>query len=274
MEGYMQIVSWNDFLEKPAPSALTIGVFDGMHLGHLALIQKVVSLNNKPTVITFRKNPKKLLFHDDFEGEVYSLRQKLDIFRKQGIQRVVLIDFSENWSKMKGREFLDLLEKPGMMASLVIGSNFRCGYKQDTGADCIKEINAAKGIATEILPNLSLSGELISSSRLRTLIISGDLEKASVMMGRNAELDLTDIESNFVPAPIKGAGNFCYSLDHADRVLPPGGFYRVLLHRETGKKAFGEEDGDEESPIEERAYIENKKLYLPYKAESIEYIGV
>ena len=187
----LQIVSWKDFLENPVESAITIGVFDGLHLGHRALIELIVRRGPNPTVITFRDNPRKVINPECFQGEIFTFEQKLAGFEKLNVRRVVLIDFSEEFSKMRGRLFVDLLQDPGKMVYLAIGSNFRCGYGKDIGADSIKEVNEGKGIPTDIVPPVVLFDKPVSSSLIRSAIHRGDLKLAALLMGRDIENEKT-----------------------------------------------------------------------------------
>jgi len=267
----LEILDWFDFLRNPGSresptipeSAITIGVFDGLHQGHKALIERIVCRGPNPTVVSFRENPKKVVSPETYEGDLFSLKQKLAVFEQLGVSRVILIDFSENFSKLSGREFFELLEDRGKMAFLVIGSNFRCGFRQDTDADFIREMNKRKGIPTEIIPPVTLAGEfgkgLVSSSRIRSAIISGDLKKASVLMGRNVELDLSDIKPEFVDTDkLKG---LVYDLRSVHRIVPASGQYSVIMY--PGK-------------ISGRAVTENGKVFLYGKSdlpvESLEFI--
>ena len=230
----LRVIEWSDFLTGPAntQSAMTIGVFDGLHLGHRALIERIVSRGPNPTVVTFSENPKKVVSPESFEGDLFSLRQKLAIFEQLGVCRVILIDFSEKFSKLSGKEFLDLLEDRGKMAFLAIGSNFRCGFRQDTGVDFIREMNERKGIPTEVIPPVTTPAEygngLVSSSRIRAAIIAGSLRQAAVLIGRNLELDLSDIE----PAREErdGSEGLVYDLCSVRRIVPAPGQYPVRVY--------------------------------------------
>ena len=220
-----QIIEWDDLTgKKPEKSAVTIGVFDGLHLGHRELIRRVVGHGPNPTVISFRENPKKILYPEKYKGDIFSQRQKLAAFNNMGLSRLILIDFSEKINKLKGRDFLDLLENRVNMAFMAIGTNFRCGHGQDTDAALIKERNERKGIPTELVSPLGLPGateaEPVSSSRIRSAIISGDVKLAAALMGRNFVLDLADLQGE----------DQVYDLRSVQRVIPMEGRYPVLIH--------------------------------------------
>jgi len=202
---------------------MTIGVFDGLHLGHRELIERITRRGPNPTVLTFRENPKKIVSPETHEGDIFTLKQKLAAFERLGVHRLVLIDFSENFSKLSGKEFFDLLETRGKMVFLAIGCNFRCGYQQDTDADSAREMNERKGIPTVVVPPVQANAGVVSSSRIRFAISSGDLVLAAALMGRNVELDISDI------APVFGQ-SVVYDLRSVNRIIPAFGRYAVRIH--------------------------------------------
>jgi riboflavin kinase/FMN adenylyltransferase len=223
----MEILDWEEALKNNAPprSALTLGVFDGVHRGHRALIEKIVSRGPCPTVVSFKENPKRRLLGEAYEGDISTLDQKLRTFEELGAARTILIDFSVEFSRLKGREFIDLLDERLNLAFLALGSNFRCGYKQDTGAKSIREINLRRGIPTEVVPPV-LDGEgPVSSSRIRKAILEGDIDEAARMLSRHVELDLGGLR----PSP-GGGGESVYDLTAARRICPAAGRYEVLIH--------------------------------------------
>jgi len=222
-------------------SAMTIGVFDGLHLGHQALINKIVLRGPNPTVVTFAENPKKIVSPQNFRGDLFSLKQKQTVIEGMGVSRLILIDFSEEFSKLNGRDFLDLLEEKGKMAFLAIGSNFRCGFRQDTDAEYIAERNRRKGIPTEVVSPVTMPPEFgskpVNSSWIRTAVAAGDMKTAAALMGRNFVLDLSDMDSD----------GQVYDTRSVRRIVPAGGQYPVLVNS-GGMSAM--------------AFIENGKLKL------------
>ena len=261
----LKIIKWPEFLKSDATKkcAITIGVFDGVHKGHQALIECIVKRGPNPTVITFSENPKKVI-SGSFEGDLYSLKQKLEIFESLGVREVVLIDFSYDFSKLKGRDFLNLLESSGKMAFLAIGSNFRCGRAQDTSADLIREMNFSKGIPTELIPPVADSpagNELVSSSRVRSAVVSGNLELAAALLGRRFCLDLSDITPLYSQAANmrnkrESRKVYIYDLRSVQRIIPANGLYDVLKHPGRVRSILTAEDG---------------KVFIPQKADSIEF---
>jgi riboflavin kinase/FMN adenylyltransferase len=203
-------------------TAMTVGVFDGVHRGHQALIGKIVQRAPGciPTVITFRQNPKKVLRSGEYRGDIVGLDRKMVIFEALGVELVILIDFSGDFSKLDGRDFIGFLKSRGRLNFLAVGSNFRCGYGLDTGVPEIKKLNPE----TEVVPPVMEGGIPVSSSRIREAVFSGDLDKAALLLGRKVEIDLAGLS----PRP-KPGGLFYEARSHY-RILPPPGRYTVIFY--------------------------------------------
>jgi riboflavin kinase/FMN adenylyltransferase len=223
---------------------MTIGSFDGLHRGHQLLLEKVVRAGPLPTVISFKRNPKSILQPRTYGGDILSLSQKLSLFEGMGVALTVLIDFSGNFSKLSGREFIDLLRDRGHLRYLVIGADFRCGYRLDTDAALIKKMNDAAGIPTEVAAPL-LEGSLpISSSRIRSAISAGRLAEAAALLGRNVEIDLSGLSP--------GPGGMFFDAAARGRIIPPPGRYPALFY------AAGSPGG-----VRTEISIENGAVFVP-----------
>ena len=150
----MRVFDWSRFMEgalldEPAGggTAMTIGVFDGVHRGHQALIGKIVQQAPRsiPTVITFKQNPKKILRPGEYQGDIVGPERKMIIFEALGVELVILIDFSKEFSKLNGRDFIGALKRRGRVILLAVGGNFRCGFGLDTDVSEIKKFSRETG---------------------------------------------------------------------------------------------------------------------------------
>jgi riboflavin kinase/FMN adenylyltransferase len=221
---------WEAFSGPPGKTAVTIGVFDGIHRGHQALIRRIVERPEEliPTVVTFRQSPKEFLQKQGWAGDILSLNRKIAIFEDLGLKAVVLIDFSVNFSRLTGKEFLDRLRRGGNPGYVAIGADFRCGYRMDTDAPRIKAIFGGLGIPTDVLEPVAAEVHPISSSRIRAAIVRGDLAKAARLLGRPVELDLTEMT-----AALRDGGRFYRPLQGSPggrRIMPAPGRYPALVY--------------------------------------------
>ena len=225
----MTVLSWEDLLAGKAAKSIgdegfsaTIGVFDGVHRGHRELVGRVVEAGGRRSaVITFRQSPKAVFAPQHFPGYLYSLSQRLSCFDSLGVALVCLIDFSEDFGKLGGKDFISLIHDRLKLRYLAIGSNFRCGYGLDTDATRIASLNRASGIRTDIVPPVMRNGMPVSSSRIRTAMASGDLVEVRALLGRDIELDLDGAPTTPGPAWVD------YYVGAIRRLTPPPGRYAV-----------------------------------------------
>ena len=251
----MHILDWDDFIAGAAaalPLNLAIGVFDGVHRGHQALIREICASAVTPALVTFRQNPLQTLKPQAFAGDIYSLERKIELFSSLGVKMTVLIDFSEKFSKLGGAEFVSLLLRGCRMERLVLGRNFRCGYGLDTDITRIRELAGAALNITAIDPVTEGAGP-VSSSRIRAAIAVGDFGEAALLMGRNAEIDLAGLPSKLSV----GSEGQCtvFAAATAKRILPPSGGYRV--------RAYGASESGVPQKIEMTVSVENGDVIVP-----------
>jgi riboflavin kinase/FMN adenylyltransferase len=192
----MTVLSWDEFCGGKREnggifrdkSAVTIGVFDGVHRGHRVLLQKAAASGFEPVVVTFRNHPRSIVAHRKAPKLLITVEERLAIFEKEGVSVTVLIDFSQRFSILSGRAFLETLRKNAALAYMVIGSTFRCGHRGTVDAAEVARINAEAGIRTEIVEPVQEDGIPVSSSRIREALVEGNVALAERMLGRKLEL--------------------------------------------------------------------------------------
>ena len=213
-----------DFVKKGI--ALTIGSFDGSHLGHRELFNAVISQKEKglvPGVFAFSRSLRFYKNPQTYEGDVVSLSQKIESFKSLGFEFAVIIDFSADFGKIEGRDFLSVLANKCGLKYLAEGIDFHCGYKGSTGVEQIKEIAGQLGFSIEIIDPVIYEGERISSSRIRSGIVEKAFSKVTNMLSHPFELDCTGFKwkldsERVISTQKKGV-----------QLLPPDGHYKVMV---------------------------------------------
>jgi len=189
----MRVVDWDGFASSKEslgpdpgrPLAVTVGVFDGVHIGHQALISRIrAEASCVPTVVTFRQNPLKTTNPAGFAGDIYSLELKLFFLEALGAELAVLIDFSGEFSKIDGRDFVNLLLSRRPVKLLALGEDFRCGHGLNVGAAEIRSLALARGVETWLAPPVTEGGLPVSSSRIRRALALGQVAEAEKLLGR------------------------------------------------------------------------------------------
>ena len=238
----IKVFSWNDVLtssENPAlelgiftksGSALSIGGFDGPHIGHRELFNRVFDFKKsnpdvKSGIVTFNFPPKASKNPTDFIGELSSINLKIEYFEEIGFDFIVLIDFSCDFSKIRGRDFLTFLKNSCSMQFLVAGSDFRCGYKLDTDVNRISEFASQNGVSFNVVADCLFEDFRISSTIIRKFVQNGELEKASKLLGRPYALDLENALYNVN----EETGQLQITNSSVTQVLPPLGKYQIKV---------------------------------------------
>lgn len=167
----------------------TIGNFDGVHLGHRAIFQRLLArgraLDLPATVITFEPQAMEFFTPLAAPARLTRLREKLAALRACGIQRVVLLEFGPKLAQMEARTFIRQLLVDGLAARhLLVGDDFRFGQGRKGDFALLQEMGAANGFVVEDLHTITHSAERVSSTRIRETLARGDFDLARHLLGR------------------------------------------------------------------------------------------
>ncbi len=170
-------------------TVLAIGNFDGVHLGHRALLTRLVGkakeLGLPPSVMTFEPHPREIFSPDQAPARLTSLREKLGLLEGCGVERVYLIHFSRSLSNLTADEFIEHILVRGLdVRHVIIGDDFRFGRGRGGDFSLLHEAGVAHGFGVEAMHTVDIDGERVSSSAVREALASGDLEHAARLLGR------------------------------------------------------------------------------------------
>ncbi|TPW17122.1 MAG: riboflavin kinase / FMN adenylyltransferase [bacterium] len=170
-------------------ASVTIGVFDGVHRGHLALVNRVLEgagrLRGESVVVTFDPHPAAVLAPEHVPPYLTTTAEKIARLRQAGVDRVVVIPFSVELAALTPEEFVDQHLVPrACPAELVIGPDFALGRDRVGDADRLGAIGRARDFKVDVVPARLDGDEVISSSRIRRLIQRGDMPAAARLLGR------------------------------------------------------------------------------------------
>ena len=166
------------------PCVVTIGNFDGVHLGHQALLNEVkkraYDLKLESAVITFEPNPKDYFSQNKPQTRISSLREKIELFNEIKIDRVHIIKFNQEFSKVTANEFISVLIKQLKVKEIVVGEDFCFGRGREGG---IKQLSASS-MKLNIKNKILMDGKRISSTLIRNLLANDKLDQANKYIGR------------------------------------------------------------------------------------------
>ncbi len=176
---------YNDLSEvQSLKTAVALGFFDGMHLGHKKVILKTISCKNQglsPAVFTFTENPKSILTHTK-DLKLMSNSEKIEYLENLGVESLYLINFLDIY-KLTPEEFVKKILFEKLNAGAVIcGFNYHFGYGGTAGSEDLKKICKKYNIKTYIVKPVLYKKEAISSTRIRKAIKSNDIKSAKRML--------------------------------------------------------------------------------------------
>lgn len=175
--------------QRCEPIALAIGNFDGMHLGHQALLFQLQTVAKTkgltPAVMTFEPHPREFFTPLNAPERLSNLREKLEEFQAFAIEKVFVCAFNKSFAAISAQDFLRMLRDKLNVNTVLVGDDFRFGAKRAGSVEDFKQA----GFELSALPQVNLAHETlharrVSSTRIRSALASGNLTEASLMLGR------------------------------------------------------------------------------------------
>lgn len=182
----MVVINDNFNVKLKDKTFIALGNFDGLHIGHLTLIEKVLEIskenNVKSMVITFANHPLSVVDKTRAPKLIMDKAVKIDILAKMGIEIVDFVTFDEKLMKMSPEEYILNLIKHYNAAGFVVGFNHRFGYKNSGDNELLKKLSRKYGFKLYIVQPVSYKDEVVSSTRIRRAIDNGEIEAANKML--------------------------------------------------------------------------------------------
>ena len=221
------------------PSIVTIGNFDGVHCGHRSVIREVVARARRAdanaVLVTLDPHPAAVLRPDRAPKLITPLEAKLELLQDTGLDAVLLLPFTEEFSRTTARTFCETVLRDALHAGEVHeGENFRFGYGAEADMHSLESLGADYGFTAHVFAPLQVGREAVSSSRIRRYIADGNMTAARHMLGRPFFIDST-------PARGRGFGTqyAVPTINLADyaNLLPANGVYVTDLRIGRGDEA-------------------------------------
>jgi len=219
---------------KPSrPTLLTIGVFDGVHRGHLHLLGHLVARAREKGcpagVVTFRTHPEKVLGRRETIPWICTLQERTRLLRAAGVEVVVPVTFTRDVAGLSARQFVLLLQKYLNMGGLVLGPDFALGRHRLGDPDYLRKIGEELDFRVEVVRPARLKGEIISSSAIRKLLATGDIDKVGEMLGRRFSLEGRVVEGDRRGRTL-GFPTANFKLQ-PEQAMPGDGIYATIARR-------------------------------------------
>jgi len=221
----------SDFKGTPNGVAIAIGNFDGLHIGHQAVIEcmrkKSREMNLTPAVMIFEPQPLEFFSTDKHPARIYSLRDKLQAFEILGVKIVFCMKFNRDFASMSADEYvIDLLHDKLGVKSVTVGSLFNFGQGGKNTIEDLKRIGATVGMEASAIDRVMLNHERISSTKIREYLALGRLDLARQALGRYYSMSGIVVRGNQIGKTI---GFPTANVNINRRVSPITGVYAVRV---------------------------------------------
>ena len=173
---------------KDSENYVALGSFDGLHSGHLSLVKKTVQVakekNGKSMVFTYKNHPKTLVKPESAPKLIMDLETKLKYLEEENVDIVVLRSFTKEFMSVSAEDFIKLLCVDYNVKGIIVGFNFRFGYKNLGDVKLLDDLQGKYGYKLYVMEPYTYNGDVISSTRIRKSILEGDVKEASKMLSK------------------------------------------------------------------------------------------
>src|SRR5918992_3133841 len=223
----MRLFHGTDNADIQRPTALTLGVFDGLHLGHQLIMRTVVerarALGAVPTAITFDPHPRAVLHPESAPPLLQTFDQKIEALGVLGVEQAIVVRFTPEFARVRAEEFLrDVVHERLQAREVYLGRGFAFGRGREGNIELLRRVSGELGFFADEVPEVRLRGQRISSSRIRELLAAGAVNLARRMLGRPY-----GVEGRVVRGHERGRtlGFPTANLHPQNRVIPRRGVY-------------------------------------------------
>ncbi|MFN0274578.1 MAG: bifunctional riboflavin kinase/FAD synthetase [Chitinophagales bacterium] len=225
-------------------SVITIGTFDGVHKGHREIINKIISsakeVNGESVIITFYPHPRNIIQPQQPVYYLTTLEEKLSLLEKLGVDNVIVVPFSREFSEMEAEDFAeDFLIKKFNPKIIVFGYDHKFGRNRKGDIHLLKQIAAKDHVQVEEISEQTINNITISSTQIRTCLKEGNIADANALLGYNYSLAGIVVKGDQIGRTI-GFPTANLHIDDTQKLIPGDGVYVVKIFlKNNGTYHFG-----------------------------------
>jgi len=228
----MQVEEELSRLSPNKDTMLTIGVFDGVHLGHKYLLSQLTEQAGQRDllsgVVTFDPHPQKVLSPQTKLAFLTDLDQRMTLIKNEGVEAIIILPFTQELAQLSAYQFVGLLKNYLRMRELVIGPDFTLGRNREGNVNTLRILGEDMDFAVTVVPPVMINGEMVSSTAIRKALADGDLKKVHNLISRPFNL-----HGRVIPGASRGAklGFPTANLDiDPEQALPAEGIYATWAY--------------------------------------------
>ncbi|UCF94089.1 MAG: bifunctional riboflavin kinase/FAD synthetase [Desulfobacterales bacterium] len=232
----MRIIDHLDKIKEPFPNAvITIGNFDGVHIGHQALFHEVIekadALGGTSIAMTFEPHPLRVLKENDHLPLITLYEQKVELITRSGLDILICVPFTREFAEISALEFVeDLLVRQIGMKAIVVGGDYAFGKNREGDLDFLQACAPHQGFEVVVADWIKASKgwpQRISSTKIRELVMDGKVDQAQKMLGRDYQIRGTVVTGRNRGGKLLGISTANINLQ--DELCPKNGIYAVTV---------------------------------------------
>lgn len=228
----------------PIPNpVITTGSFDGVHVGHKAIINRINKIareiKGESVLITFNPHPRKVLFPETAGKDLFlinSQREKIELFRKTGLQNLIIVTFTTEFARISSIDFIrNILVAKLHARKIVIGFNHQFGYNREGNFDFLRELGTYYNFDVEEIPEQDIHNETVSSSLIRKSLQEGRIQRANAYLDHHYMI-MGKLKGGNVALKERNLNTLYITVEEECKLVPPDGVYAVRI--EVGQNSY------------------------------------
>jgi len=218
-------------------AVVTTGSFDGVHIGHKVILQHLRDhadeTGGETVLITFHPHPRKVLYPETAGKNLFlinSQREKIHLLEKAGLDNLIVVDFTIEFSKITSVEFVrNILLNKLHAKKIIIGFNHHFGHNREGDYEALRRLGMENGFTVEEIAEQDIHNESVSSTKIRSALLNGNIQKANAYLDHFYILMGPARPSNILLAEI-GFPSYTIGIEEDCKLVPPNGVYAVTVN--------------------------------------------
>jgi riboflavin kinase/FMN adenylyltransferase len=217
-------------------AVVTTGSFDGVHIGHKVILQRLKKLaaeiGGETVLITFHPHPRKVLYPETAGKDLFlinSQREKIHLLQKAGLDNLIIVNFTIEFSRISSMEFVrDILLNKLHARIIVVGFNHHFGHNREGDYEALKKLGVQHGFGVEEIAEQDIQNESVSSTKIRKALQDGNIQKANAYLDHQYIIMGLMTRSSPVLEEI-GFPSYDVKIEEECKLVPPNGVYAVTV---------------------------------------------
>jgi riboflavin kinase/FMN adenylyltransferase len=217
-------------------AVVTTGSFDGVHIGHKVILQRLRKLaadtGGETVLITFHPHPRKVLYPDTGGKDlqlINSQREKIELLRRAGLDNLIIVEFTREFAQTSSVDFVrNILLNKLHARKIVIGFNHHFGHNREGDYEALRKLGMECGFDVEEIPEQDIHNESVSSTKIRKALMEGNIQKANAYLDHQYII-MGSVDRSSQELEDIGFPSYSVKIEEESKLVPPNGVYAVTV---------------------------------------------